>query len=88
VQVDWVGKLPEHLILSAVRLDPEKIQVIGGKGILHNMSTVYTETVPLDNINKSGTMTVNLALNPASLKVAEGSKDKVTVTYVVKERSH
>jgi len=87
VQVDWVGKLPEHLVLVEVKLDPEEIQVMGGKRILHNMSTVYTEKVPLDNISKSGTMTISLALNPASLRVAEGSKDKVTVAYVVKKRS-
>ncbi len=87
IQVDWVGKLPGRHILSEVQLDPEKIQVIGGKQILDNISTIYTEKVPLDNISKTGTMTVGLALNPASLKIAEGSKDKVVVTYVVKERS-
>jgi YbbR domain-containing protein len=86
VQVDWVGKLPENMILSQLKIDPEKVEVIGGKRILGNISTLYTEKVPLDNIDKSGTLTVSLALNPASLKIAPGSKDRIKLTYVVKPR--
>ncbi|MGD2028902.1 MAG: diadenylate cyclase, partial [Desulfobacterales bacterium] len=86
VQVDWVGKLPENIILSQLKIDPEKVEVIGGKRILGNISTLYTEKVPLDNIDKSGTLTVSLALNPASLKIAPGSKDRIKLTYVVKPR--
>ena len=80
VQVDWVGKLPEHLILTEAHLDPPRIWIIGVK-------TIYTEKVPLDNIRKTGTITANLVLEPASLMIAPGSKDKVTVTYVTEERS-
>ena len=87
IQVDWAGKLPNHLILVAVSLDPEKITLIGGKRILENISTVYTEKIPLDNIDKSGKTTANLALNPASLKIAPGLKTKVTIAYVIAERS-
>jgi diadenylate cyclase len=86
VQVDWVGKLPENIILSQVKIDPEKVKIIGGKRILENISTLYTEKVPLDNINKTGTTTVSLALNPASLKIASGSKDRIKLTYVVTPR--
>jgi uncharacterized protein (TIGR00159 family) len=86
VQVDWVGKLPDNLILSAVKIAPETIEVIGGDRILHNISTVYTEKIQLDNIKRSGTATVNLALNPASLKASPDSKDKVKVSYTVKKR--
>ncbi len=86
IQVDWVGRLPEHLILVGAKLDPEKIEVIGGTRQLENISTIYTQKVPVDNIKKTGTMTVNLALHPASLKVAPGSKDRITVQYVAKER--
>ena len=86
VQVDWVGKLPEDIILSQVKIDPEKVNVIGGKRILENISTLYTEKVPLDNINQSGTTTVNLVLNPASLKIAPGSKDRIKLIYIVKPR--
>jgi diadenylate cyclase len=86
VQVDWVGKLPENLILSQLKIDPEKIEIIGGKRIMENISTLYTEKVPLENINKTGTTIVRLALNPASLKIADWSKDRIKLTYVVKTK--
>ncbi len=54
--------------------------------MLENISTVYTEKVPLDNIEKTDGITVNLALDPAFLKIAPGSRDKITVQYAVKER--
>jgi uncharacterized protein (TIGR00159 family) len=86
IQVNWVGKLSENINLAQVKIDPEKIEIIGGKRILENISTLYTEKVPLDNINKTGTTTVGLALNPASLKIASGSKDRIKLTYVVTAR--
>ena len=86
VQVDWVGTLPENLLFVEVRLEPEMIEVIGGKEVLERVSTIYTEPVSLDNLKGSGTITVRLALNPASLRIASGSKDKVTVEYVVKQK--
>jgi DNA integrity scanning protein DisA with diadenylate cyclase activity len=86
VQVDWVGKLPEHLILASVRIKPKEVEVVGGARIVEKISTIYTEKAPLDNINETGTMTVGLALNPASLKIASGSKDRITIRYVVKKR--
>ncbi len=84
VQVDWVGTLPEDLLITDVRLEPEMIEVIGAKQVLERVSTIYTEPVSLDNLNHSGTRSVRLALSPASLRIASGSKDKVTVEYVVK----
>ena len=86
IQVDWVGKLPEHLILVEAKLDPEKIEVIGGIRQLENVSTIYTQKVPVDHIKKTGTTTVNLALHPASLKIAPGSEERITVQYWTKER--
>lgn len=87
VQVDWVGKLPEQLILSEVRTDPKTIEVIGGSQILITISTIYTEKVQLDNLLESGEVILNPVLNPASLKIDSGSKDKITVSYVIKPRS-
>jgi YbbR domain-containing protein len=87
LQVDWVGELPEGFILSEVEIDPSKIEVIGGKRILQNISTLYTEKVPLDNLKGTGTILANIALTPAALKIASGSKDKVRIVYVVKPRS-
>ena len=87
VQVDWVGELPKNLIFSQLMIDPEKVEVIGGKRILGSISTIYTEKVPLDNIKRSGNTTVSLALNPASLKIAPGSKDRINLSYVVEPRA-
>jgi hypothetical protein len=53
---------------------------------MKDISTIYTQKVSLDNIQGSGTITVNLALNPASLRIARGSKDRITVEFVAKER--
>ncbi len=86
VQVDWIGKLPEHLMLAQVRVAPDTVTVIGGKQILDPISTIYTEKVRVDRLEKSGTMTAKLALRPATLKIAPGFNDSVTVEYVVKER--
>ena len=86
IQVDWVGRLPEHLILVEARLDPETITLIGGKRILENISTIYTEKIPLDNMNGSGKTTAKLALSPASLKIAPGLKNRVTIEYLIVER--
>ncbi|MBN1930597.1 MAG: diadenylate cyclase [Desulfobacterales bacterium] len=86
VQVDWVGKLPEHLVLEKVRLDPNKIQVMGSKKVLENISTIYTQKISLDQIEKTGKITVNLSLDPAFVQIAPGSRDKVNVEYVIKKR--
>ena len=87
IQVDWVGELPADLILSEIKIDPEQVEVIGGKRILQKLSTIYTEKVHLDNLKKTGTMIANLALTPASLHIAPGSKDKVKIAYVIKPRA-
>jgi len=86
VQVDWIGRLAEHLILVKATLDPHTVVVKGPKQALENISTLYTEKTPLDPIVKSDSLSVGLALEPASLRVAPGSKEKILVTYVVKER--
>ena len=84
--MDWVGKLPGNLILTKVKIDPETIEVVGGKRILNNITTLYTEKVQLDNIQESGNITLNPVLEPASLKIASDSKNKITVSYVIKPR--
>jgi diadenylate cyclase len=86
LQIDWVGELPEGLILSKVKIDPDKIEIIGGKRILNGISTLYTEKVSLDNLKGTGTILANIALTPAALKIAPGSKDKVKIEYDVEPR--
>ena len=87
VQIDWVGRLPDHFILTETNVEPETVAVIGGKRILENISTIYTEKVPLNNLEVKGTITVNLALTPASLKIAPDSKEKITINYLTKLRN-
>jgi len=86
IQADWIGKLPEGLILQSAVLTPAKIEIVGARNVLNKISTIYTEKIQLDNIKKSGEMTVKPALSPASLKVGPGSPDKITLTYIVKNR--
>jgi uncharacterized protein (TIGR00159 family) len=86
VQIDWVGKLPDHFVLTDVAIQPKTVEIIGGKRMLEKMSTIYTEKVPLNDLEDKGTITANLALHPASLKTASDSNEKVTITYATKLR--
>jgi YbbR domain-containing protein len=86
LQVDWVGKLADDLILEDVKLEPDRITVIGGSKILESIFTMYTEKVALENLKASGNMTVKVALTPASLKVGGDSKDRLSISYVIRKR--
>ena len=44
------------------------------------------DKVLLDNISESGKISVKSVLNPASLKIALGSKGRILIEYVVKGR--
>ena len=86
VQIDWIGKLGEKLILESATVDPDIVSVIGGSRILEKITTIYTEKISLDKIDKTGRQSVNLALNPASLKVEEAPNGKVVITFTVRPR--
>ncbi len=86
LQVDWTGKLPPDLVLADVKLKPERIKVMGGRKILEQLSTIYTEKVALDTLKSSGSTTVKIALTPASLRVAEDSKDRLTIDYTIRKK--
>jgi uncharacterized protein (TIGR00159 family) len=88
VQVDWIGRLSEHLILKAVKLDPETVEVVGGRGVLENISTIYTEKVSLNEIEESGTVVVKLVFNPAFLEISPDLDDGIKITYEVEKRSN
>jgi diadenylate cyclase len=87
VQVDWVGKLPENVIMVSDDIVPAKIDVICGKHAQENFSTVYTEKVPLDAITQSGELKARVILQPSSAKFAKDSYDMVTVHYQVRPRT-
>ncbi len=86
IQVDWVGKLKDDLILENAEITPQEVKIVGGKQLLENISTLYTEKIPLDTITASGKLTANLALNPATLKIGPGLSNKVTIDYRVRNR--
>lgn len=86
VQVDWGGKLRERVIISDVKIDPETVQVVGVKKILDKITAIYTERVPVDHIEESGSVSVRLVLSPPLLRIAGGYRDRVLVDYTVIER--
>jgi YbbR domain-containing protein len=86
VQVDWVGALPEGLILESVSVTPARIKVEGVQRILDPVSTVYTEKIHLENLETSGRLTVGVALAQRALKIDEGAKDEVEVSYAIGRR--
>ena len=86
VQVDWAGRMPDQLSITAVKLDPEKIQVIGGKRVLEGVSTIYTEKVWVDALDKSGTTSAKVLPSPASVRIASGSRDRVNIEYTIKKK--
>ena len=55
--------------------------------LAHQLALESTEKVLLNKLEVKGTIAVNLALTPASLKIAPGSKEKVTITYLTKLRN-
>jgi diadenylate cyclase len=86
IQVDWVGKLPENLRLVEAKVTPAQIAFTDGSRVINEISTIYTEKVPLDQIQKSGTITADLDIYPASLKMDSGSKTTVDINFKVAER--
>jgi uncharacterized protein (TIGR00159 family) len=86
VQVDWIGRLSPGLILENAVVSPSRVRITGGSTQMANLTTIYTEKIPLDKLRQSATMTVNLVLNPPSLMVEPESHRKVTVTYTIRER--
>ena len=87
VQIDWVGRLPDHFILEEATVEPQTVEIIGGKRMLEKIMTLYTEKVPLDNLEVEGVLNAAVALNPASLKVAPGSAERVTISYLTRLRN-
>jgi len=86
VQIDWTGKLPENITISDVIIEPPDVEITGRSIVLQDVSTIYTEKVPLDGVNRSGELIVGLVLGDPSIKLKSGSKYSVTVRYMVKEK--
>jgi uncharacterized protein (TIGR00159 family) len=86
VQVDWVGKLPENRIMTEVRSTPARVGLVGSSQILASISTVYTEKVRLDDLNRSGAINAQLLLRPSSVSLAPEFGPTVKITYVLTPR--
>lgn len=86
VQVDWVGALPPGLILESASVTPGKVKVTGAQRVLDRTATIYTEKVSLENLKASGQVDVPLVLQPRALKIAEGGREKVEVTFAIGPR--
>ena len=87
VQVDWVGKLDDRLILTNTGLKPDKITIIGGSLILKDISTIYTKAVAVDGFDASGSTTVPVVLPAPTLIIAPGQTNLIEIDYTVQERS-
>lgn len=87
IQVDWVGSLPPGLVLKSVQLMPDKTKVVGAARLLDGITTIYTEKIHLENLKTSGRIRVDLALEPAFLKIADDYEDIIEVRYIITERS-
>jgi diadenylate cyclase len=86
VQVDWTGKLPENMTISDVIIEPPDVEIVGRSIVLKDVSTVYTEKVPLDGLDKSGELTIGLVLGDPSIKLKSSSGYSVSVRYIIKEK--
>ena len=54
--------------------------------MLKDIQTIYTEKIPLDGISNGGTVSVSLVLQPSSLKLVDGARNRVDVIYKVRRR--
>lgn len=86
IQADWVGKLPPDLLLVEAEAEPSKVELSGPKTILDSMWTLYTTSLPLNDIKGSGEMNTKLVIPSAFLKLEPGFKNRVEMKYEVRKR--
>ncbi|MBU2455993.1 MAG: diadenylate cyclase [Proteobacteria bacterium] len=85
IQPNWTGKLPKGFIMTEAKVIPKTIWITGGELLLRDISTIFTEQLPLDNLTESATITASLSLNPASLKLE--NKTKISIQYQISKKS-
>ncbi|MCG8564045.1 MAG: diadenylate cyclase [Desulfobacterales bacterium] len=81
VQPNWVGKLEGELVMKAAIPHPGTVVVRGGGMALKDVTTVFTEPIPLDELTGSGEVSVDLALDPTQVKWAESPR--VRIDYII-----
>ena len=77
IQPNWVGKLPEGLVMTDARPVPDTIRVYGGGLALEKVTTLFTEEIALNDVTASGTVTVALVLNPPSIRLEGGNEVQI-----------
>ncbi|MCP4114751.1 MAG: DisA protein [Desulfobacteraceae bacterium] len=88
VQPTWTGRLKQGLIISSAKAVPETVMVKGGSMALKEITTLFTEPVPLDHITQSGRVLTSFALDKSNLKLQDHGKNNVTIYYEIKQRSN
>lgn len=86
VQVFWVGRLSPELIMTRVKVSPEKIVVVGPSQVLEDIDTLFTKPVSLDGISESGKITAGIAFTPSSIRPEDQKKSEIQLEYTVQKR--
>ncbi len=85
IQAEWKGKKAKGIQITSVSFKPAIAILSGPSLLLNDISTVYSDKVPLENITESGMMSVNLELDD-NIKIENGSNGKFTMEYIVSRR--
>ncbi|MCA1786770.1 MAG: diadenylate cyclase [Desulfobacteraceae bacterium] len=86
LQPYWTGKLSPDLIMTRALISPEKVRVIGPALGLKKIDTLFTEPLSLDNITQSGSLTANVVMNPATIRIEDNKENRVQVEYTIQKR--
>jgi uncharacterized protein (TIGR00159 family) len=86
IQVDWVGRLPPDTLIQHISISPNFAEVVGGRLILDNVKTLYTQKISVDDITQSGVLKSSLQMAPPTIKLAPGQTNTVDITYTVAPR--
>ena len=86
VQPNWVGKLNDKLTMALAVPVPARVRVRGGGIALKQISTIFTEKIPLDAVNESGEISAALALDPAVFKWAESEEVKIQYQIIPRKK--
>ena len=86
IQPFWTGQISPDLIMTRAVTSPATVSVIGPHQVLTNMETLFTEPLFLDGITASGSMSAQIALHPATIRLEDQKTDRVQVKYTIQNR--
>ena len=85
IQAEWKGRASKDIIIQKVQFQPRVALLSGPSLVLDDITTVYTDKIPLDNITESGSVYVNLDLSN-KVKIENGNNGKFNMKYTVIKR--